>query len=106
MPAKPLPSLRFSELPSDLSFDLIPIKFPSACLGSVPFFCECLDITNPPVQALPGKGRELNLSHIEPTAVLWRVVELDAFQNATCLFWGKRFIQSGRLMSAEVVLNE
>ena len=76
-----------SELPVGGSRSLIASGFPGHH-----FFTEELFLLDTPVQALIGEDIEFNLSHIKPTAVLWRVVELDTFQNAPRFFWGERFI--------------
>ena len=90
-----------SELPVDGGRSLI-----TSCFPGSHFFAKELFLPDTLVQALTGKDIEFNLSHIEPTAMLWRVVELNAFQNAPRFFWDKRFIESGWLVDAEVVLHE
>ena len=72
MPGKLLSGLGLGELPSNLSFDPVPFFFPSTCLLG-----ERLDITNPSVQALPGKCIGLDLSHVEPASLFGSKMELE-----------------------------
>src|SRR5712691_12461769 len=60
------------ELPVDLGVDLIAAGLPSADLAAQGF-----DLVDTAVQALGNHHVEFDLGHVEPTAVLGRVDELE-----------------------------
>ena len=61
------------ELPVDLGLDAVSGRLPSRDLVA-----EDLERVNAAVEALTGHDVELDLGDVEPTAVLWRVDELEA----------------------------
>src|SRR6516164_8697166 len=60
----------------------------------------------PPVQALPVHDADLGLRHVQPTAVLGRVVELDLVQQPPGLRRRERLIQAGPVVGVQVVLHQ
>src|SRR6266581_3217109 len=54
----------------------------------------------------PRKNTDLDLGHIQPTAVFGRVVELHPLQNPPGLCWFKGFIQGSGRMGVQVILHD
>ena len=52
-------------------------------------------IVDAAVEALPLEHADLDLDHVEPAGVLWRVVELDPPEQAARLFWREGGIEGG-----------
>jgi len=48
------------------------------------------------VEALPGQHGQLRFRHVEPAAVLGRVVPLEALDKAACLLRRERLVECGR----------
>lgn len=63
------------ELPVNSSPERVSILLPSLNLAFQRFA-----ILNPATQALAAEDADFDLGHIEPTGVLWRVVELHSAQ--------------------------
>ena len=68
--------------------------------GGVPFLHQGLGfppqhilVGEPLPQAAAGQYAELNLGHVQPTAVLWRVVKLQPTCNPPGLGGGESFVQ-------------
>src|SRR6266581_6809893 len=57
-------------------------------------------------QTTPRKNTDLDLGHIQPTAVFGRVVELHPLQNPPGLCWFKGFIQGSGRMGVQVILHD
>ena len=79
----------------------VPLVLPGSGLLAQHFL-----IRNPTVQALPGQHRQLMFSHIEPTAVLRRVVYLQAFSNSPRLLRLKGLVQGCGMVSVLVVHHQ
>src|SRR4029450_2060888 len=56
-----------------------------------------------PVQALPSQDTEFDLSHVEPTAMLGRIVKLQLLANAVRFRRGKSLIERGGLVDVEII---
>jgi hypothetical protein len=56
-------------------------------------------------QARTLENADLDLGHVQPTAVFWGVVELHALQDAPGFLWRKGFIERSRDMSIEIILS-
>ena len=57
------------------------------------FLDQILLVGDTPIETLTGQDAEFGLSHIEPTAVLWRAVPLEPFDEPACFLGGKSFIE-------------
>ena len=98
------------ELPTSIIFG----KFPSCCFTSLiavgtpddGFFFQSFHVSDTPIQALPGKRRELDLSHIEPTPFDWGIVQRELLSPLKRLLWGKSVGKRTRSMGVQVVLDE
>src|SRR5512134_3621944 len=66
----------------------IALRLPSCDLAG-----ERLLVGDAPVQALAVEHRELQFGHIEPTAVLGRVLKLEPLDQAPCFLWRERLIE-------------
>src|SRR5919109_842224 len=64
---------------------------------------QCLFISNTPIETLPHQHTQLNLSHIQPTAVLGRVVKFQSPQYPSSFCWLKCFVKRCHLMCVQVV---
>ncbi len=56
---------------------------------------ECCDIRDTPGETLPGQDGQLGFRHVEPAAVLWRVMPLEAPGDPLC-FGGRECLIEGR----------
>lgn len=72
-------------------------------LPCIDFLREQGEAGDSAVQALAGQRAEFDLGNIEPTAMLWGVVELDAFGQTAGLGRGKGFVKRGGRVSIEVI---
>ena len=72
------------ELPVDLGLDAVSGRLPSRDL-----VVQDLEGVNAAVEALTGHDVELDLGDVEPTAMLWRVDELEAVPQALASAGGK-----------------
>ena len=67
---------------------------------------QVLQAFHPTRQTATGKKTDLDLGHIQPTAMFRGVMELHALQDAAGLGWLKGFIESRGRMSIEVILHD
>src|SRR5262249_45593837 len=67
---------------------------------------QSFHVSNTPVQALPGKSRELDLSHIEPTPFDWGIVQRALLSPLERVLRGKRVVKRDRSMGVQVGLDE
>ena len=65
-----------------------------------------LKVGYPSVQALPGQHAELQLGHVQPTAVLRRVHQLQLVQQRARLGWREALVQRRTAMRAQVVQDQ
>src|SRR5262245_16422504 len=63
-------------------------------------------VWNAPVQTLPDQNTQLDFRHIQPTAVLGGVVELQLLGQPPRFLRGKGFIERGWLMGVEIVQDD
>ena len=68
------------KVPVDFGLPVVPVALPG---GDVAL--HCFQIGNSPIQALSVQGTELDLRHVEPTAMLGRVMDFEAFCQPTGL---------------------
>ena len=76
------------------------VALPHQRLGFPP---ERLLVGEPLLQARAGQYAELNFRHVQPTAMLWRVVELQPFGNPPGLGSRERLVQRRRAVGVQVV---
>lgn len=76
------------EVPVGLSVPDISVAFPGG-----DFVDEALSIGDAAIKALGRQDAEFGLRQIEPAAVLWGVVPLEAFDQPPGLGGGKGFIE-------------
>ncbi len=86
------------ELPIGLGVVGISIIFPSC-----DFVGEGLFVRDAPIEALGRKDNQFGLRHIEPTAVLWRVMPFEPFGQPPCFGGGKSFIKRSLGVGVEIV---
>lgn len=70
------------------------------------FSAERFLVRNAPVEALAAEHGEFGFGHIEPTAVLWRVMPFETPGETARLGGLEGFIKRGRSVRVEIVLNE
>lgn len=58
------------------------------------FAAQSLGIVDPAIQALASQDADFDLDHVEPTCVLWRVVELKPSQNPPGFGGRERLIEA------------
>ena len=75
-------------MPVDFGLKVVAAALPGSDLAS-----HGLDVVDTPVQALAHHDVDLDLGHIEPTAVLRGVDELEAVPQRLGLLGGKRLVQ-------------
>jgi len=93
------PSIGGGELPVGLGVVGIAIVLPSC-----DFFDEGVFVRDAAIEALGRKNADFGLRHIEPTAVLWRVVPFEPFGQPPCFGGGKSVIKRSLGMGVEIVL--
>ena len=59
-----------------------------------------------PIETLARQHAEFRLSHVQPAAVLWRIVLLEPLDETACLGGGKGFVERRRLVGVEIVPHE
>jgi hypothetical protein len=79
----------------------VALGFPRTHFLGKPFL-----VGDAPIQTLPSEHRELDLGHIQPRTVLWRVVDLQPLQQTPSFTRDERLLQSGRGMGVEVVHHQ
>ncbi len=89
------------EVPVDLGLAVVAVLFPSGDLTA-----HCLQILNASVEALTAQGAQLDFRHVEPTAVLGRVVDLQAFRQVAGFLRGEGLVQRLDSMRVEVVHHQ
>jgi len=98
------------ELPASVIFGKFPsCSFTSPISPGTPdhgFFFQSFHVANPPIQALPGKRREFDLSHIEPTPFDGSIVQCELIGPLERFLRGKRMVKRPRRMGVQVVLDE
>ena len=66
----------------------ISVVFPSG-----DFLDEGLFVWDAAIETLSGEDTEFGFSHVQPTAVLWRVVPFEPLNQAAGLGSGKGFVE-------------
>ncbi len=89
------------EAPVDLGLAVVAVLFPSGDLTA-----HCLQILNASVEALTTQGAQLDFRNVEPTAVLGRVVDLQAFRQVAGFLRGEGLVQRLDSMRVEVVHHQ
>src|SRR3974390_1003068 len=56
-------------------------------------------------KTLRRKNGEFGFRHIEPTAVLWRIMPFEPLDEPSCFVWRKSLVQRCGFVGAEVVLH-
>ena len=70
------------------------------------FTGERVGITDAPIPTFPAEHAQFQFGHVEPTAMLGRVVKLQAFENAAGFGRRKGFVQGRRPMGVQVVQDD
>src|SRR3989304_6719123 len=89
------------EMPVDFGLPVVPVALPCSEVS-----LHRHEIGNSPVQALPGKSAELNLSHVEPTAVFRGMMNLNSFCQPPGFLRLKCLVESGQTVRVEVVHDQ
>ena len=90
-----------SELPFDGSFVGV-----SCLLPSVYFGLQQFSTGDPSIQALPAQDADLDLRHVQPTRMLWRVVELDSAQQLGSRTLSHDIVERLAEVGVQVVQNQ
>jgi hypothetical protein len=69
-------------------------------------FDEGLFVGNATIETLGGKSAEFGFGQIEPTAMLGRVMPFETLDQPPGFGGGKRLVERGLAMDAEIVLDE
>ena len=64
------------KVPVYLGLSVVPVVLPGTDVASHGY-----QIGNSAIQALPVQGAKLDLGHVEPTAMLGRVMDFEAFRQ-------------------------
>src|SRR5215210_6821328 len=67
---------------------------------------ERFTVGDAPIQTLASQHRKLYLGHVQPTAVLWGVVDLQLLAQASGFGRSKRLIQGGGGVGVEVIHHQ
>ena len=89
------------EVPVDL-----PLVGVDGVLPGGEFVVEYLEVLDPPIEALPGQGGQLDLGDVEPGAVFGGVVDLQPGGEAARLDRLERLIQRPEGVRVEVVHDQ
>src|ERR1700722_20043927 len=73
-----------------IGFDMF---FVLAVLPSGDFLGQGQLVGDTPIETLTRQNAEFGFSHVQPTAVFWRVVPLEPLNQPTCLGGRKGFIE-------------
>src|SRR6266496_1955386 len=90
-----------SELP--VGFGVVSIAIGHPCGDLVD---EDLLVGDAAVEALRRENGEFGFRHIEPTAVLWRIMPFEPLDETSCLVWRKSLVQRCWFVSVEIVLHQ
>src|SRR4030066_1791710 len=93
--------VRSGKVPVYLGLPVIPVALPR---GDVAL--HSYQIGNSPIQALPIQGAKLDLRHIEPTAVLWCVMDFEAFCQPPGFLRRKHLVEGSSAMGVQVVHDQ
>jgi hypothetical protein len=66
---------------------------------------EC-HFVDTPVEALTGKDAQFRLRHVQPTAMLGRVVNLQSLPQSSCFCRGERLVECPTRVRIQVVANQ
>src|SRR5580658_11229082 len=89
------------ELPVGFGVMGIAVSLPSGDLVD-----EDLLVRNAAVEALRRENGKFGFRHIEPTAVLWRVMPFEPLDETSCFVWRKSLVQRCGFMGIKVVLHQ
>ncbi len=82
----------------DIRLPIVPVVLPRGDVALHGF-----KIGDSPIQALPVQGAKLDLRHVEPTAMLGRVMNFDAFCQPPSLLRFKHLIEGGKAECVHVI---
>ena len=88
------------ESPIHFAFGDVATDFPCVNLAG-----QVFAILHPPVEALAAENSQFCFGHVEPTAMLGRVVDFELRQNALGFRGSESFIEGGRFVGIEIVLT-
>src|SRR5277367_701296 len=78
----------------------------SVVLPCIDFADEESSVGNAAVQTLGRENAELGFGHVEPAAVLGRVMPFEALDELAGLRSGEGFVERGWLVGVEIVLHQ
>src|ERR1700746_484223 len=64
---------------------------------------EDLLVGDAAVETLRGENGEFGFRHIEPTAVLWRVMPFEPLDEPSCFVWWKSLVERCVFMGVEIM---
>src|SRR5580704_8396927 len=70
------------------------------------FADEAFWIVDSAIQALAAEHADLDLDHVEPTGMLWGVVELEAAQNSPSFRGRECLIEGAGRVGRQVILHD
>ncbi len=89
------------KVPLDFGLTVVPVILPR---GDVAL--HYFQIGNSPIQALSIQGAELDFCHVEPTAMLGRIMDFEAFCQPPGLFRFKRLVEGGKAVGVQVIQDQ
>src|ERR1700690_842336 len=89
------------ELPVGLGVVFVSIGLPGS-----DFVLELLSVGNASIETLRRENGEFGFRHIEPTAVLWRVMPFELLDETSCFVWRKSLVQRCGFVGVEIVLHQ
>ena len=93
--------IRSGEMPMYLGLPVIPVALPRGDVASHGY-----QIGNSSIQTLPIQGAKLDFRHIEPTAMLRRIMDFEAFCQPPGFLRGKHLVEGSNAMGVQVVHDQ
>ena len=90
-----------SELPPDGGSSMVSTLLPSLCERA-----QCLSVRYTLVQTLLAQDTQLDLCHVQPTAMLRRVVKHQLGSDTVRLLWWKMGVQASFRVCVEIVHHQ
>ena len=94
-------SISTSKAPMDLA--ALSIAFAGQSFNMLPKMLKAFDTFG---QTSPLKNADLDLSHVQPTAMLRRVMDLQSFPDALCFLGRECLVEATHRMSIEIVHDQ
>jgi len=90
-----------SELPNDFFDTIVSVSFPCS-----DFNLHGRHVCNPTIETLSFEHAEFDLRHIEPATMLWSVMNIQSFRQASGLLGFKGLIERNNVVRIQIVHNQ